>query len=63
WADELGLERLEGDANYWQAFSFIDALARAREAGVPVPGEDVTRNRTVGTLATALRAAASRSAS
>ncbi len=56
WADELGLERLDPEANYWQEFSFVAALARAREAGLPVPGEDVTRNRTVAALATVLAA-------
>ncbi len=57
WAAELGVDRLEPEANYWQVFSFLDALASAREAGVAVLAEDVTRNRTVGTLATAMSVA------
>jgi hypothetical protein len=49
--------QLPGGTNYSQAFPFLEALARARDAGLPVPGELVTRNRTVETLATALAAA------
>jgi non-ribosomal peptide synthetase component F len=56
WAAELRVDRVGPEANYWQVFSFIDVLARAREAGVAVPGQKVTRNRTLGTLATALSA-------
>lgn len=41
------------EANYWQAFSFIGA----RAASIPVAAEDVTGNRTLGTLATAMAAA------
>ena len=56
WAGELGVDHVGPEANYWQVFSFIDALVVAREAGVAVPHRDVTRNRTLGTLATALSA-------
>jgi acyl-coenzyme A synthetase/AMP-(fatty) acid ligase len=56
WAEVLGVDRVAPRENYWQAFSFTQALALAREAGVPVPGEHVTRNRTVRTLAAALAA-------
>ena len=59
WAEVLGLEELSPEENYWQAFSFLEALVRAREAGLPVPLEHVMRNRTLGTLAASL--AASRS--
>lgn len=55
WSDELGLGPVGPQANYWQAFSFIEALARAKESGVPIAGEDVTRNRTLGALAAAIR--------
>ena len=58
WAEVLGLDDpLPKGSNYWQAFPFLEALARARDAGLPVPGELVTRNRTLETLATALAAA------
>ncbi|HWF26708.1 MAG TPA: AMP-binding protein, partial [Solirubrobacteraceae bacterium] len=60
WAAELGADEVTPEANYWQVFSFLDALAGAREAGVAVPGQEVTRNRTLGTLATALSAARGR---
>jgi hypothetical protein len=51
WADVLGVDRVAPDENYWQRFSFLDVVARAREAGIPITGEQVTRNRTVATLA------------
>ncbi|MDQ3645285.1 MAG: condensation domain-containing protein [Actinomycetota bacterium] len=56
WGEVLGVERAAPAESYSQAFSFTRALARAREAGVPVPGEHVARNRTVRTLAAALAA-------
>jgi hypothetical protein len=62
WAAELGVDRLGSEANYWQVFSFLDALAAAREAGVAVSDEEVTRNRTLGTLATAMAVARRRGA-
>lgn len=56
WGEVLGIERVAPTESYSQAFSFTQALARAREAGVSVPGEHVTRNRTVQALAAALAA-------
>lgn len=58
WAEVLDIDRCLPDDNYWQDFSFLEALARARDAGVRVPGAAVTRNRTLRTLATALAAQA-----
>src|SRR5947209_6211639 len=55
WAEAEGAE-VDAEANYWQSFSFLDALARVAEAGVPVGGRHVTRNRTVETLAVDLAA-------
>lgn len=57
WAEVLGIERCRPDDNYWQDFSFLEALAVARDAGVRIPTALVTRNRTLETLATALAAA------
>lgn len=54
WGEGRG--QLGPEANYWQDFSFLDALARAREVGLHVPVEDVMRNRTIGTLASAIAA-------
>jgi len=54
WAGLLGLERLEPHENYWQSFSFLDALDRAHAAGVDVPTRAVTANRTLETLAAAV---------
>ncbi|HVL99782.1 MAG TPA: AMP-binding protein [Egibacteraceae bacterium] len=51
WADVLGVDEVPADGNYWQRFSFLEVLARAREAGLPVAAAHVTRNRTVDTLA------------
>jgi len=56
WADVLGLERVMPGQSYWHRFSFLEALSRAREAGVPVPTEHVTRNRTIETLTAAVDA-------
>jgi len=56
WAEVVGVERLAPEENYWQEFSFLEALARARDQGMPVPGEVVTRNRTIETLEIALEA-------
>lgn len=58
WAGILGLERVPPEENYWQEFSFLQALDRARGAGVIVPSHDVTANRTLATLAAALAAGA-----
>ena len=59
WA-EVKAEKVEASENYWQSFSFLEAVSRARELGVAVGDEDVTRNRTVDTLATTLAAQRSR---
>lgn len=56
WAEVLGLDEVKGEENYWQAFSFLDALSRAAEAGIQVRGEQVTRNRTLAALGTDLAA-------
>ena len=56
WAGLLGLERLAPHENYWQAFSFLDALDRAHAAGFEVPTRSVTANRTLETLAAAVAA-------
>jgi hypothetical protein len=56
WAEVLGSERMDADANYWQSFAFIDVLDEARRSGMPVPARHVTRNRTLETLATDLAA-------
>ncbi len=39
WAEVLGVGRVGPEENYWQAFSFLEVLARARDAGLPVAGE------------------------
>jgi len=51
WAEEMGVDRIGREQNYWQAFSFLDTLDRAAAAGVHIGGEQVTRNRTIATLA------------
>jgi hypothetical protein len=38
------------EENYWQRFSFLETVARAREAGVRLDDHQVTRNRTLATL-------------
>jgi hypothetical protein len=58
WAEVLGVDAVDGSANYWQSFSFIEALNRARAAGFRIRDEQVTRNRTVVALATDLAAEA-----
>ena len=60
WADELGVEDLPPDANYWQRFSFLEAVARVRDAGVRVGDAQVARNRTITALATDVAATARR---
>jgi hypothetical protein len=54
WMGVLGGGAVDGDANYWQRFSFLDVLAQADRAGIPITGEQVRRNRTVRALATDL---------
>lgn len=39
--------------HYWQSLPFLEALGRARDAGVQIPGRLVARNRTIDALATA----------
>ena len=39
--------------HYWQSLPFLEALGRARDAGVQMPGRLVARNRTIEGLATA----------
>lgn len=39
--------------HYWQSVTFLEALARARDAGVQIPSRLVARNRTIECLATA----------
>ncbi|MDP8928720.1 MAG: AMP-binding protein [Actinomycetota bacterium] len=56
WAEVLGVERVGPEENYWQAFSFLEVLERARKVGLPVAGEQVTRNRTIEMLAADLAA-------
>ncbi|HEX2193079.1 MAG TPA: condensation domain-containing protein [Acidimicrobiales bacterium] len=51
WADALSVEALPVETNYWQRFSFLDAVARAREAGLRVGARQVSRNRTIAGLA------------
>jgi hypothetical protein len=50
WAEVLGVEKVPADANYWQRFSFLEVVSRARAAGVHLSDEQVTRNRTLATL-------------
>ncbi len=56
WAEVLGVEEVGVDTNYWQRFSFVDVLARAAAAGMPVSGQQVRRNRILQTLAADLAA-------
>lgn len=56
WSEAVGVDSVAAEENYWQAFSFVDALTRARREGLPVPGQHVTRNRTIAALATSLEA-------
>ena len=48
--------------HYWQSLPFLEALGRARDAGVEIPGRVVARNRTIEGLATADAAERMRSA-
>ncbi len=56
WAATVGVDRVDGRENYWQAFSFLEALDGASDAGLHVRTEQVTRNRTIATLAADLAA-------
>lgn len=51
WADARGGDDARAEDNYWQSFSFLDALADARESGLAASAEQVARNRTVQALA------------
>ena len=50
WADVLGIDGVAPDQNYWQRFSFLEVVTRAREAGGALSDAQVTRNRTIATL-------------
>jgi ABC-2 type transport system ATP-binding protein len=54
-----GLGRLGTDTNYWQCFSFLEALAQLEEEGIAVHPGQVARNRTILTLASDLAATGS----
>lgn len=56
WAAQLGLPDLDAGANYWQSFSFLDAVEHARQRGVVITSEQLARNRTLRTLAADLAA-------
>jgi len=56
WAEVLGVEDIDVGANYWQSFSFLEALTRVRETGTDIRPEQVARNRTIETLAADLAA-------
>ena len=56
WADAAGTARAP-EQSYWQDFSFLPALAAARDAGLPVTDDQVSRCRTPEMLAAALAAA------
>jgi len=56
WAEAVGVDAVAAQENYWQAFPFVEALARARDEGLHVPGQHVTRNRTIEALAASLEA-------
>ncbi len=62
WAEVLGIDRVALDQNYWQRFSFLEVVTRARQAGVALSDEQVTRNRTIATLATDMAAERRRAA-
>lgn len=55
WASVLGVQRVKGDQNYWQQFSFLDLLSPEHLAGAALR-QHAPRNRTVETLATAVAA-------
>jgi hypothetical protein len=53
WAKARGAERCDVSENYWQSFSFLDAVGRARSVGVAVSDPHINLNRTIATLARA----------
>jgi non-ribosomal peptide synthetase component F len=58
WTEAGGEAATGGTGNYWQSFSFLDALAAAAALGVAVDPQQVTRNRTLQTLAADIDAGA-----
>jgi hypothetical protein len=52
----LGVGGVGVDERYWQEFSFLEAVARLGQAGLPVSTGHVARNRTLEMLATAMAA-------
>ncbi len=56
WADVVGVDRIAPQENYWQSFSFLDVVSPAAGEDLPIAGEQVTRNRTIATLAADLAA-------
>jgi hypothetical protein len=59
WDDVRGATGVDGarpESNYWQSFSFLEALALARRCGVDIPHRKVLRNRTIRALAADLAA-------
>ncbi|MBW3641285.1 MAG: AMP-binding protein [Actinobacteria bacterium] len=57
WAEVLGIDGVDPEEHYWQSFSFLEAVERARDAGLAVTNQQVARNRTVANLATDVAAA------
>lgn len=58
WSEVSATEHLTEDSNYWQQFSFLEAVSMAYEAGIPVSPRLVTVNRTIGTLGVGIAALA-----
>ncbi|HEX8771357.1 MAG TPA: condensation domain-containing protein [Acidimicrobiales bacterium] len=56
WAEAGGAGDIEPSRNYWQSFSFLDAVTAARQCGIDAGVRMVTRNRTVEALAVDLAA-------
>jgi len=54
WAEARGVDEVPIDESYWLSFSFLEALARARDAGLAVTLHQVASNRTVEALAVAV---------
>ena len=55
WSEVAG-RPLGPGVSYWQDFSFLQVLAEAREAGLPISDQDVARCRTPRMLAAAVAA-------
>jgi hypothetical protein len=56
WADAAGAERVHVTEDYRQSFSFLEAISRAYQGGLPVTGQQVMSNRTIETLSAAMAA-------